>query len=58
MGKGLILISLENGEIKMKTKFENISSNELSELILNLEILTEDLRAMYRQTIKKSLNKS
>ena len=57
MGKGLIAISIENGEIKMKTFYENMISNELAELILNLEILTEDLRVLYRTTIKKSENK-
>ena len=57
MGKAIVIITLENDKIHMKTQYKDLQSDELAELIVNLEILEQDLKEYYKSTIKKSENK-
>ena len=53
MGQGKIAILLNDGNINIVNKLDGVTPNELSQLIVNLEILREDLLLLFKKTVKK-----
>lgn len=53
MGKGKILIAIDEGKIGVHRSLENVNNSELTSVICQLDILKQELLNLYKKSIKQ-----
>ena len=53
MGKGKILIAIDDGKIGVQQMLENVNNSELTSVICQIGILKETLLNLYKKSIKQ-----